>query len=176
MTLFRYDRLSRLLHWLVAGLIVLVFAGALVQEELPRGSGRALVLSLHVFGRALILALVLVRLSWASRRKAPDGQPGLMGIAARIGHVSLYLLMLATPLAGWWLYSVRGRPSELLGFSFPAFVAKNDAVRGFAGEAHEVLAWLLIALAALHVAAALYHQFVLRDGLMRRMGIGSDAA
>lgn len=175
MTPTRYDVPSRVLHWLMAALIIAAFAAAFIQEEMPRGEARALVLSLHIFGGGLILALALGRLGWAGLRAAPPSAEGsgLLAAAARWTHRALYALMLAAPLAGWWLYSVRGRPSALFGVTFPMVAEKSDAWRGMASEMHEALAWALVGLAAVHALAALYHHFVLRDGLMSRMGGGA---
>lgn len=166
-----YDSASRLLHWLSAVLIVSVFAAALIQEEMPRGDARTLVLALHIFVGSGFLVLVILRGGWALLRPKPVEipMPGWMSASSRIVHASLYALMLAVPLAGIWLYGVRGRPSALLNVTMPSLFQKNDAMRGIAGEIHELLAYALIAFALLHIGAALYHHFILKDGILERM-------
>jgi cytochrome b561 len=167
----RYDALSRALHWLMAALIIFVFAAGIIQEEMPRNAVRPTVIALHLFGGAALIALVALRLPWALLRKAPAviAMPRWMALSAKATHLLLYAFMLAVPLIGVWLYGVRGRSYSLFGVPMPMLFEKNDAIRRTVGEVHEVTAYLLMALVIVHIGAALYHQIILKDGLLFRM-------
>jgi cytochrome b561 len=104
----------------------------------------------HVAGGALVLVFALWRLSIRARRGAPAivGESGLQRALAKGTHVGLYALMILMPVSG----SV-------------AWFGGVDA----AAQGHNILKVALLALIALHVAGALWHQFVLKDGLLMRM-------
>jgi cytochrome b561 len=90
--------------------------------------------------------------------------------AARGVHALLYLLALAVPLAGWAYSSAAGFPVVLFGvLPLPDWVAADRELAAALKPLHKALAYTLAAGIALHVAAALKHQFVDRDGLLRRM-------
>lgn len=167
----RFDALSRTLHWLMAALILFVFAAGLLQEAMPRDGARPVVIALHLFGGTALIGLIALRILWAFLRKAPAevAMPGWMALSTRATHLLLYGFMLAVPLIGVWLYGVRGRSYSLFGVPMPMLFEKNDTMRRMVGEVHEVTAYLMMALVILHIGAALYHHIVLKDGLLFRM-------
>ncbi|MFD1196345.1 cytochrome b [Seohaeicola saemankumensis] len=155
-----YSRLQIRLHWLIFGLLVLQY---LLHEPITEAfdmienglvpAFNPLVAS-HVFGGFLIFVLTATRLYVRAGRGVPplpDTDPPLQRIAAHVTHYSLYALLIALPISG-----------------AVAWYRANEA----AAEAHGVMRLILLGLVALHVVAALYHQFVLKDGLMRRMRKG----
>lgn len=80
--------------------------------------------------------------------------------------------MLAVPLSGWLANSYAGYPIKWFGFEnlvVPQLVAPDQAMRGEVGELHEALAFGIMALAAVHAGAALYHHFVRKDAILARM-------
>ena len=82
----------------------------------------------------------------------------------------LYLLILAQPLSGWILSSSANYPVTLFDwFQFPAIVGENHGLHETMEEVHELLFNALLAVAAIHIAAALYHHIVLKDSVLRRM-------
>ena len=145
------------LHWLVTALIVLQFVLhepiAEAWDGIENGASPAfnwLILS-HVYGGVLVLIFALWRLALRRTRGVPDapaGEPEILRRAAHLGHMALYGLMIAMPLSG-----------------MAAWFGGID----LAAEVHEVLRVVLLALVAVHVAAALWHQFWLKDGLLLRM-------
>lgn len=149
-----YSRLQIGLHWLIAGLILVNwFLGEGAEEVMERiedgvpDPG----FSPHIPIGLLILLLVLVRIAVKLTRGGPmpPGEPGsLAARAAILGHGVLYLLMLAVPLGG----------------AVAFFLGIEDA-----GDLHGLAANLLMLVALGHAAVALYHQYVLKDGLLRRM-------
>lgn len=165
----RHDGVSRALHWGSAALIAAAWALGATMEELPRGAPRAAGLDLHATLGLLLVAALLARLVWRAGRPRPDPGAGLMGLAARAMHASLYAVMLVVPLSGLARVWARGRDVSVLFGSVdlaPPFAIPGGGVWG---GVHTASAYLLLVLVGLHVAAALWHQFVLRDGLLLRM-------
>lgn len=151
-----YTRLQIALHWIAAALIVQQYlfkdAIAAAWEATTKGletSFNPLVLA-HVAGGALVLVFALWRLSIKARRGLPEmvGESALQQALAKATHLGLYALMILMPLSG----------------SMAWFGGVELAALG-----HNVLKVALLALVALHVVGAVYHQFVLKDGLMNRM-------
>ena len=168
-----WGTLSMLFHWLVALAILGNFALGWYAEGMRLSP---LQLKLFLYHKSIgltILALALLRLLWRWSQPVPALPPAMPAWERRAAHLShflLYLLMLATPLAGWYLNSVANVPLRWFGwFEVPALAAGNDAVREPAELLHVVLAWSLIIVAALHVGAALKHHFHDRDDVLRRM-------
>jgi cytochrome b561 len=104
-----------------------------------------------------------------------QGLPGPIGNAwqrraAAAGHGLLYLLILAQPLSGWILSSSANYPVTLFNwFQFPAIVGENHDLQELMEDVHELLFNALLVVAAIHIAAALYHHFFLQDSMLRRM-------
>ncbi len=149
----RYDRVARILHWLVAALVLVQFATGWSWGFFERGSeGRFYLFRLHLFCGYAVLALALIRVGWRLTHKPPPlpdmSRP--LAIAAHATHGLLYLAILVQPILGAVTVTALGKQ---LG----------------TGRVHVVLAFVIAGLVALHVAAALWHQFVRRDGLVLRM-------
>jgi cytochrome b561 len=167
----RYDAVSRFFHWTMAGLILVVFAMGLLVDTLPRSAEAAFV-NVHMVLGVLILALYAGRLGWRWRHKPPAADPSLgrfVDVTSRLGHVGLYALMIAVPLIGVALIFFRGRGIDFYAFQIPSPIAANRAVSRPMKEVHEFAAYALVGLAALHAAAALWHHWVRRDNVLRRM-------
>lgn len=167
-----YGSLSKFLHWAIVLLILPQYFLAEAAEELPNGLEKLQIMTWHKSLGMLVLLLALVRIAWKIMNK---GAPGPIGNdwqrkAAAAGHGLLYLLILAQPLSGWIASSTGNYPVTLFGwFQFPALVGENHDLHEIMEEVHEVLFFALLTVAVIHVAAALYHHFVLKDGVLRRM-------
>lgn len=167
-----YGSLARLLHWSIVILIIVQFFLADSADEMPDGPAKLQVYGQHASLGMLILLLAVARIGWrlADRgRPVPVGE-GWMKKAAAAGHGLLYLLVLAQPLSGWAMWSAAGHTASLFGaVQFPALVGANPELHEVLEDVHEFLFDALAAVAVLHVAAALYHHFVLKDDVLRRM-------
>jgi cytochrome b561 len=167
-----YGSLSKFLHWAIVLLILPQYFLVEAAEELPNGLEKLQIMTWHKSLGMLVLMLALVRIAWKIMNK---GAPGPIGNdwqrkAAAAGHGLLYLLILAQPLSGWISSSTGNYPVTLFGwFQFPALVGENPDLHEVMEEVHEVLFFALLTVAVIHVAAALYHHFVLKDGVLRRM-------
>lgn len=170
----RYSSVAILLHWAMAALVLstipLGLYGANFETEAAQSATNA-----HKSIGILILLLTVIRLGWRLGHKPPalpEHMTLMLRSIARGTHVLFYVLLLVLPLSGWWMSSA---VPERHPFGFGLFdVPFLPVPRGFAsaGPAHFIhvnLAFLMIGLALLHIAAALKHHFVDRDGVLSRM-------
>lgn len=165
-----YDAVAKSFHWLVAALIAAQFATELIPNEWASEEALA---SWHVSIGPSILALMLLRLVWRLTHRPPpapaDLPPGLR-VLSRATHWAFYVLLIALPLLGWTAASGFGATPYLFGvIPLPALIDKDKPTAEAIGGAHGLLAWALLAVIALHVAGALYHATVKRDGVVGRM-------
>jgi len=169
----RYGVVAQLFHWTVVALIIVQYVLANQADKLPLGAAKIGVLARHKSFGITILALVLLRLVWRWMNRVPAEPadiPSWQRIAARISHIALYSLLLATPLVGWMMSSARNFPVSWFGLvTLPDLIAPNRSAYEFLHETHEVMAQTMFWLALLHIAAALKHHFVDRDNVLRRM-------
>jgi cytochrome b561 len=164
---------DRVLHWSMAFLVLLQGALGWVGSELERSPLKVDVLTAHKSLGIALLLLVLFRLSWRLTNPAPapvDGSRTWEIRAAWLSHSALYLLMMAVPLSGWLSAYTSVVPSKPRGGApSPDSAAADQQLHEFAKELHEALIWCLVIILVVHVAAALWHHFVKRDEVLRRM-------
>ncbi|NBF09926.1 cytochrome b [Pseudomonas sp. Fl4BN1] len=169
--------LARLLHWLMALMIIaMLFIGAgMVASVSERHEW---LIHLHKPLGIAILLLVVIRLlvRFSTRQPSlPANLPGWQVLAAKASHVLLYALMLSLPLLGWAMISAAGDP-VMLGSSLqlPSILPANAQVFAVLRKAHGYLAYLLFLTVLLHLAAALFHAWIRRDGVLQSMLRGRD--
>ncbi|HEX7130878.1 MAG TPA: cytochrome b [Rhodanobacteraceae bacterium] len=169
----RWGSVAQAFHWLIAALIVVQGAIGLTMVELGTTPTKVRVFALHKSIGLTVLALVLLRLAWRLTQRAPREMPmpAWQRAAARLSHFLLYVLILALPFSGWLFNSAANFPLEWFGlFHVPGLTRGLDPVlKAFALRAHVVLFWVLVAVVAIHVAAALWHHYRQRDDVLRRM-------
>ena len=171
-----YNRYSRWLHWLIAGLILfMIFLGWRLDPKDPHA------LNLFFWHKSvgiLILLLSLARIGVRLAYKAPPEppMPKWQAVAAKTLHVLFYVAMIGMPLTGWAMVSTSAREIPFFGLSWPhmPFVPisadMENPVHEFFEFFHKLGAKLLIyGMIPLHVLAALKHQFVDKDSLFERM-------
>lgn len=174
----RHDAVARLLHWSMAVLILaMLFIGVAMVASITL---RPTLLALHRPIGIALLVLAVVRLVHRLRRRTPDlprDLPRWQRAAAQASHVALYALMLAMPLIGWAMVSAAGNPVVLWGdVHLPAIAPHDPAVYSVLRAAHAWLARALLAVILLHLAAALYHAWIRRDGVFASMAGGRGGA
>lgn len=173
--LHRYNNGAVALHWIGAALILVQIYVGFTFGDLPRGPERADWFLWHKTLGVAILLLSLLRLVWRLMHKPPPFPENLTPFerfAAVWNHRLFYVLLLALPLTGLIAISdgAKGGMTKLaLGLSFPTVPGISEAVGEGMGEFHELLVFALIALLALHVAAALKHQFIDKSRVAGRM-------
>lgn len=165
----------RLIHWLM---VVMVFAMLFIGVGMVSTAGPAYptLLSLHRPLGIAILALVLVRLPLRLATGAPALPSDLPTLQKRIAwgsHVLLYLTLFAMPLIGWGMLSAGGYPVELTrSVTLPPILPHDLRLYAFLRVAHTTVALLFFALIIAHLAAALMHGLIRRDGVLRSMTVG----
>ncbi len=176
----RYSPIQRFLHWAVA-LLVLgslgmgMTIGFIGFEGLTERFGSYATNVLYMFHKSfgvLILALMLVRLAVRLTRGKPEYAtplPPRLRIAAEANHGLLYVLLLTMPVLGWLATASGDFPVQFFGATLPGIIGVDKALSATLFWWHGVVGWAILALVSLHVAAACYHWFIRRDGVIQRM-------
>jgi cytochrome b561 len=170
----RYGRVSRTFHWIMAYLLIwqmLMFIGwRVLSADVMRGIAHFG--PSHSLAGTLILLLIVPRAIWAlvSRRRRPPAPVGSLGWAASTGHAMLYVLMFIIPAVAVLRAYGSGK-----GLAFGAVRVLPPSGREIttmvqpADLAHAPLGWILAVLVGGHIAMALFHHFIGRDGTLTRM-------
>lgn len=168
----RYPLAARLLHWIMAALILTMIGIGLAMID-SLATWRVAGLKLHQVGGVSVLILAILRLAFRLTYKAPPlpkEVPSFQASIAYGSHILLYALMFAVPLAGWLMQSAAGIPIALPGgLILPSLLNVDLGAYGVLRICHRLLAWSLLGLILLHIAGALHHAMVYRDGLLKRM-------
>jgi cytochrome b561 len=173
----RYSATAIALHWLLGVTLVALFVLGLYMTSLPFSPQRLKLYNWHKWAGAVVLTLSFVRLAWRLTHRPPAlpaavaaAMPTWQHWAHHGTHHALYLLFFAVPLLGWAYSSAAGFPIVVFGvLPLPDFVAPDKALAELIKPWHGYAAYAMAALVALHVAAALKHQFIDGDGLLARM-------
>lgn len=168
-----YGLVAQLLHWLVVVGLLLQFIWVWRIDEADSIRLEYQLIVQHKSIGMSVLLLAVVRILWRLFDRPPPataGTPAWQRRAAGFTHWALYALILLLPLSGWIYSSAAGYGAEFFGLlEIPDLVGTSESLEDAFHEIHELLATALLVLAGVHVAAALQHQFILKDGLMRRM-------
>ena len=176
-TTARYNGFSIALHWILALSLGLMFGVGLYMADLPFSPQRLKLYNWHKWAGVTILALSLIRLLWRFTHRPPAlprtvirAMPGWQLRTYHATHGLLYLLFFVVPLVGWVYTSAAGFSVVWFGvLPLPDFVAPDKGLAALIKPWHGYFAFALAGLVALHVAAALKHHWIDRDGLLKRM-------
>jgi cytochrome b561 len=170
----RWGSVSIGLHWTIAALVLLVQVPAgITMVSVDPGTVQNFFYNIHKTTGIVIFLLALIRLGWRWSHPVPAlpaDLPGWQAAAARTTHVLLYLVLFAMPVTGF-LYTAMGGfpvPFFMLYDLAPLVAEKKPVAEGFK-LAHLTLQWLLYLVVLLHVAGALQHHLIRKDGILRRM-------
>lgn len=171
----QYGATAILVHWLMAGLIVVLLGLGLYMVHLPDvGFDSKKITLILVHKQIGVAAFVLLCVRWAWRQINPqprlvDTMPDWQKVSAILVHLCFYALMLALPITGWIMSSYSGIPVSFLGFTLPDLVLPNERLFEKFQLLHDCLGYAIAVLICLHAAAALQHHFVFRDTTLRKM-------
>lgn len=173
-----YTATAKALHWLMAVLILTASAIGLYSSSMEYGADQALndykggLITLHKSIATITLFLIVLRLAWRFAHRPPQlaGMSPLMEKAAHAGHWLLYALMIVVPVTGWAYSSAAGYPIPVAGlFTLPPLLDKSADMVELIGPFHRWISWLMLVVIAGHVAFAIKHKVIDKDGTMEAM-------
>ena len=178
----RYPLIHRLLHWAVAVIVLwqatvgftfmfLEFDGVLAT--FGQDTTNALYKYHKSFG-VVVLGLMVLRLAIRLAVGKPDYRPPLDALERRLStavHIGLYAALIVQPILGWAATAAGGYPIEFFVWVLPGFLSKDPPLSEALYGAHGVVGWVILLLVGLHIAGALRHWLVIRDGVMTRMSL-----
>lgn len=168
-----YGSVAKFFHWAIFLLVLGMIPIGYFMGDISNPDLRGQVINLHKCTGLAILVLMILRLLWALM----NAKPKLAALTAKwqIGmehgmHFLLYLGLILMPLSGWIGSVAGGRLPHIGDISFSLPLAQNKELAKFAfAKIHEPLAIVLIVLISIHILAALYHHFIKKDDILRRM-------
>ena len=172
-----YSPTARMFHWITAAAIFVMAPVGLYMSyrgntlNIWDGLTNTLYAG-HKLTGLLVLALVIARLTYRLKNGAPPDEPTLepwQRMASHITHWSLYGLLILVPLMGWIGVSLYGARDIFGLFSIPALWTVNQEASKTAFLLHEIFGKLMGLLLVAHIGAALFHHFIRKDGVLRRM-------
>jgi cytochrome b561 len=168
-----YGGVAKTLHWLIVALVLIQFVVAYLMPGIGRNAVATPLINLHFSLGVLILVLMAIRFVHRLYHPAPPAMPDAPAWehrSAEAMHRIFYLLLLIGPFLGWASASAHDLRVNVFGlFTLPPLAAPKARWALIAGDIHTYAMWTLLALIALHAAAALYHHFVRKDGVLQRM-------
>ncbi|MDO8288157.1 MAG: cytochrome b [Parvibaculum sp.] len=165
-----YDGVAKTLHWLIAVLAILMLFGGFTSESIPKEE-RLAFFQTHSGIGLIILILMLARLIWRRTHPVPAlpaDLPRWQQIAAKASHHGLYFLIILQPLLGLMISTTSKFNLHAFGL-LPLQIAPNEMIHGIGETLHGLNAFLITAIIGLHILAALYHHFIRRDNVLKRM-------
>lgn len=161
------------LHWIVAALMIVTVVYGLVSAYADTAELTQSTMLVHQSVGTVIFILTFARLAARFTRRTPPLPPTMpkyQVVAASITHILLYVSLIAFPVTGYLSLASRGRAVSMFGlFDLPRLVPRSLSTSAAATDLHVYAQWALYGLVALHVVAALHHQFVVKDGVLMRM-------
>ncbi len=168
----RHDPVTQSLHWTIAAAVLATYLLGLVREDVPDGAPRALVFGLHMSFGLLVLMLSVVRIGWrlGAPTPVPVAMASAMRIAAAAGHGALLVALIVLPTLGILAVWADGHALTFFGLiEIASPLAPSETLAETLEDLHGAFAHAVLILAGLHAAAALAHQYVLKDGVLGRM-------
>lgn len=170
----RYGAVSRALHWVIAALILWQLASMVAKNLLGREDAiGGFMAGTHGSVGFVVFVLVWLRLGWVliNRRNRPAHGQGLLGLAAKLGHVALYGLMLFVPTVAVLRAFGSERPFSVFGIQIFAGQPPGQGIEALTGAAalHGEMAWLMAVLITGHIVMAVLHSAVMKDRTIARM-------
>lgn len=167
-----YGWVSQAFHWGMFALIIGLFMVANQMIDAPKGPDKFTLYGLHKSFGLTVLFLLFGRISWRLANPTPqDAEASVLEVtASRALHFLLYGVLLAMPVSGIFMTLAGGHPVSWFGLiDLPNLIGENKSLSETAKLVHQFTAYGTIFLIAGHVGAGLWHQFVRKDGIMKRM-------
>jgi cytochrome b561 len=172
-TIQKYGIVAQGFHWLVALLILGLLTTNALRSASEEGSDAfTFWLGLHMSFGILVFFLTLARILWAKMAPPPEllDAPQWSVLAAKAAHMLLNLSTLVIPIFGYLRIASKGIPASFFGMPIPSVVGEQEWLHNVMHELHgDAMAIYLLTLVGLHIAAALWHQYVRKDHALERM-------
>lgn len=169
----RFGAVAQIFHWGIFLLFVTLYIVAEMMDEAPKGPEKWALYDLHKSLGISVLFLVFLRLSWRFSNPVPEpaGKASKwVEKAASVSHFILYAIMFIMPLSGYVMSVSGGHAVGWFGlFKLPNVIGKSEGLHDIAEEFHEAMAMIIIVVVSVHFLAALWHHFILKDNILRRM-------
>jgi len=170
-----YGSIAITLHWLMAMLVLILIVSGFRAAGTTIADAKAAILMVHAPVGITVLLLLIFRIVWwlffDKKPQTIGGQPRWQELSARIVHYAFYGVLLLMTASGIGMFVLSGAGPILFGGTDAALPNFNELAPR---TPHGIGARLLIALVVLHAGAAIYHQFVRKDGLLSRMWFDRD--
>jgi cytochrome b561 len=169
----KYTKPAIWLHWLIGVAIIAQVGIGLYMVDIPKETpGRSEWFNFHKSLGLSIALFVLLRIWWRLGHAAPNLaglMPDWQHKAAKASHWLLYVCMVAMPASGYIASSFSKFGVKFWGIKLPSWGWEDKALRESWVEVHEITMYVLVTLIAIHIAAALKHLIVDKDGIFQRM-------
>ncbi len=166
-----YGCVSKFFHWTIALLVICMLAFGFFMGNIP-DDYKGMVYNIHKLTGLTILTLMIFRVLWMLINPKPESLAGTRWWekwAERTVHLALYVTVIAMPLAGWIGASAANKPPHIGEFKLLLPVAQSKPLSETSFDMHTILACTIITLLCLHIGAALFHHFVRKDNVLKRM-------
>lgn len=167
-----YGMTAKVFHWLIVALLAVQYPIGWLMPHVHSGMRPGDAMTFHVSFGIVILAFIVMRFFWRiTHPVAPESSlSAWQRLTSEAVHWMLYALVLATTLSGWLLASQRGWSISLFFVApLPMLTSHSSSIAGSIGNWHAALEWVLLVVIGVHVAAAMAHIYIYRDGIVQRM-------
>ncbi|MEO6921290.1 MAG: cytochrome b [Collimonas sp.] len=166
----RFSRPAIVLHWAIFLLVALAYLA--IELRGPKGSdSRVFWTATHFWAGCSVLALSIVRVAWRGYKSppAPEAAAPILQLLSKASHVLLYVFIIVQPILGILCVNLAGHPVALAGLGSLTIVGPNHDLGKLVKEIHETLGNVFYWVIGLHALAALWHHFIKRDNILRRI-------
>lgn len=167
-----YSSGAKFFHWIIALIVITMLSVSFFLDDVPE-QYEALAYMLHKSFGLTILFLMIIRFIWLQfqgKPPLPETVPHWEKVLARVVQYSLYIFLITMALCGWIMSVAAERIPSYFGlFNASLPIEPNKALAKLMNQSHKTIAWILIALVALHIIGAIKHHFIDKDNVLKRM-------
>jgi len=167
-----FGSVSKLFHWVTVGLFCYLFYLALTMVGMESNQEKWDLYAEHKQFGVLLGIIVLMRIMWKLINETPQQQAGTEAwkiFLAKITHFALYVIMFGFPLSGMVMSMAGNHPIVFFGYTIPNIIGENKAYGNLAHNVHSALEYITYGVVGFHVIGALYHHFIVKDNVLKRM-------
>lgn len=167
-----YGIISRTLHWLMSGIVIIMIIAGFTMVNLEPSSLKWQIYNTHKATGLVVLFLGILRILWIftnTQVEVPFELPRWQRVLARLNHNLIYILLIIMPTSGALMTLTGGHDIDFFGLLTIKSFAENKEYSTVFWNIHALSAFLLVASSLVHIAAALYHHYICKDSVLMRM-------